>query len=54
MRVHEWIRLPDFGEGDMVVHEVKCPICKYQETYMGDKVPERCYVCERQLVRKAC
>jgi len=43
----EWIKMPDYDNGNQVVHEVKCPVCKYHETYLG-KAPEVCYVCEER------
>ncbi len=45
----KWIQLEDhtyhISKG-VVVHEVKCPVCKHHETYIGDSVPTMCYICE--------
>lgn len=43
-----WIQLPDYFNGDYVVHEVKCPVCHYHETYTDDAQPEDCYICGRK------
>lgn len=49
----EWIQLPDKKYNDVIVHEVKCPVCKYKETYTNDKKPsDHCAVCEERLVIK--
>lgn len=45
--MREWIKLPDYNNGNQIVHEVKCPVCKCHETYLG-KAPEVCYVCEER------
>lgn len=47
----DWIILPDHKYDicpDVLVHEVKCPKCRTQETYTGDNVPDRCYICDEE------
>ena len=47
----DWIVLPDHiydVNSKMCVHEVRCPKCHSQETYVGDKVPDMCYICEEK------
>lgn len=46
----KWIKLSDYEGGHIPVHEVKCPICNSHETYIGDKIPSFCYVCEERMV----
>ena len=50
--MREWIKLPDYDNGNQVVHEVKCPVCKCHETYLGSDVPKECYICgeRRRLI----
>lgn len=43
----KWIKMPDHNNGNQIVHEVKCPVCKCHETYL-EKAPEVCYVCEER------
>lgn len=49
----DWIEKPDtVYVTSYIVHEVKCPVCKVSETFIGYKVPKRCYVCgEERSVR---
>jgi len=44
----DWIILPDHTYAicpNVIVHEVRCPICHTQETYTGNNVPTMCYIC---------
>ena len=43
----KWIRLPNFCNGQYIVHEVKCPKCKCHFTYIG-VTPDRCDICEER------
>ena len=45
-----WEKLPDFVDtiSGMIVHEVKCRKCKYHETYIGNKTPTHCFICEER------
>ena len=46
-----WIILPDHTYTicpNVLLHEVRCPKCHTQETYIGDKVPDMCYICEEK------
>ena len=48
-----WEILPDHAYDicpDVLVHEVKCPICHNHETYTGDNPPNMCYVCEEERI----
>lgn len=41
-----WVKIGDVDNGfGQIVHEIKCPYCKYRETYIYGKPPDRCYVC---------
>lgn len=43
-----WEAMPEYcnnGTGRLV-REVRCPVCKYRETYHGDSAPRRCYICD--------
>lgn len=41
----EWIKLPDKVYFTLTVHEVKCPMCGYKETFHHTP-PKMCYICE--------
>lgn len=48
----DWKVLPDSIYDiypNVVVHEVRCPICNFRETYSGDTPPDKCYICESPL-----
>ena len=49
----DWIKKPDtVYVTSYIVHEVKCPVCKVSETFIGHNIPKRCYVCgEERSVR---
>lgn len=44
-----WIKLEDHAYNGLLVHEIKCPICKFKETYTGSKIPRSCYICDTKL-----
>ena len=45
----KWINLPDKQYvDDLIVHEVKCPVCGYKETFHTDP-HEKCFMCETKL-----
>ena len=49
--MQNWIELPDKtyqNFPDIVVHEVRCPKCHHQETYLGNEVPSKCYICDEE------
>lgn len=47
--MREWIKLPDKQYVDnLIVHEVKCPVCGFKETFHTDPHGE-CCVCETKL-----
>lgn len=48
MKRNRWDILPDYESKGITVHEVKCPICKLHETYLGDEIPNFCYICEER------
>lgn len=45
-----WEKLPDVLDAmsGMVVHEVRCRKCKCHETYIGNRVPTECFICEER------
>ncbi len=40
-----WIRLENKNYTGLTVKEVKCPVCKYKETYIFGNAPGTCYIC---------
>lgn len=44
----KWIRVSDVQINGLLVHEIKCPVCKHKETYHFD-YPKSCYVCDTPL-----
>ncbi len=46
----KWIKLQDHNYTGIVVHEAKCPVCKFCVTYNDkQKLPDSCYVCDEKL-----
>ena len=44
----KWIRVSDVQINGLMVHEIKCPVCKHKETYHFN-YPKSCYVCDTPL-----
>lgn len=46
----KWIKYRDaiYNNSPLVVHEVKCPVCGYRETFHVNP-PHECYVCGERL-----
>jgi hypothetical protein len=47
--IRPWIQLPDNHYdtvSNLIIHEVKCPVCGTHETYIEDHIPTECYICE--------
>jgi hypothetical protein len=44
-----WIKLQDYKYNGLIVHEVRCPVCRLKETYIGSKIPRSCYICDTKL-----
>lgn len=46
----KWIKVHDQDNGGYIIHEVKCPVCNTKETYINDKIPSFCYLCQERMV----
>ena len=47
----KWIKLEDQECLGKIVHNARCPVCKYALTYLDEnKLPIKCYVCETDLI----
>jgi hypothetical protein len=44
-----WIKLEDHACNGLIVHEIRCPVCRLKETYIGSKIPRSCYLCDTKL-----
>ncbi len=47
--MNRWINVSSTVYQELLVHEVKCPVCGYKETF-HIKPPSSCYVCDTELI----
>lgn len=47
--MNRWINVSSTVYQELLVHEVKCPVCGYKETF-HIKPHSSCYVCDTELI----